>query len=161
MKRMFASVIAVLAVSLVFSTGCTPKKEKDPVKSVVKKDHDHPDKGPHGGPLLEWGAEEYHVEYVFDRDKKQATVYILDDSAAKASPIAVEEVTLTLTHTKDPIKVALKADPNKDDPKGKSSRFVAVHDALGDSAAFKGEIGTKIGDKDYHDEFAEKAAKKK
>ena len=78
MKRMFASVIAVLAVSLVFSTGCTPKKEKDPVKSVVKKDHDHPDKGPHGGPLLEWGAEEYHVEYVFDRDKKQATVYILD-----------------------------------------------------------------------------------
>ena len=160
MTRLITSMLVVLAVSLCLSTGCTPKETVKP--AVVKKAvHDHPDKGPHGGPLLEWGAEEYHVEYLFDRDKKQATIYIFDDSAVKASPIAVEEVSLTLTHTKEPIKIALKAEPNKDDPKGKSSRFVAVHDALGDSAAFRGEIGTKIDGKDYHDDFVEKEAKKK
>jgi hypothetical protein len=142
---------------LLTSAGCGGKK--DASKPIVKKDHPHPDKGPHGGALAEWGADEYHVEYVFDRDKKQATFYILDgDTASKATPIAAETVTLTLKHTKMPVEIVLKADRDKDDPEGKSSRFVAVHDALGEKIAFKGEISGKIGDKAFADDFEEKEA---
>jgi len=157
MRRVFPAICVLLAAGLLSSAGCGGKKDLS--KPIVKKnEHPHPDKGPHGGVLAEWGADEYHVEYVFDRDKKQATFYILDgDTASKATPIAAETVTLTLKHTKMPVEIAAKADRDKDDPEGKSSRFVAVHEALGEKVPFKGSISGKIGDKPpYEDDFEEK-----
>jgi len=158
MRRVFPAICVLLAAGLLTSAGCGSKQ--DVAKAIViKKAHPHPEKGPHGGALAEWGADEYHVEYVFDRDKKQATFYILDgDTAAKAMPIAAETVTLTLKHTKMPVEIVLKADRDKEDPEGKSSRFVAVHDALGDKAPFKGEISGKIGNTPFSDDFEEKDA---
>jgi hypothetical protein len=76
----------VLSVGLV-TTGCVPPSPtgKGPTKPVLA----HPTEGPHGGPLIEWGDEEYHLEFTVDRPKKQA-LYVLDESACKATPIAVE-----------------------------------------------------------------------
>jgi hypothetical protein len=161
MRRILPGLVVLLAMSFLSIAGCSGAGKKgDGGKPVAKKEHPHPDKGPHGGALAEWGEDEYHVEYVFDRDKKQATFYILDGhSASKATPIALETVTLTLTHVKPPVEIAAKADPDKDDPKGKSSRFVAVHDALGEKGPFKGEISGKL-DKPYSDPFEEKEKKK-
>jgi hypothetical protein len=154
MRRILPAAFALVAVSLFVAVGCSPKKDR--AKTVAKQAHDHPDHGPHGGALAEWGEEDYHVEFTVDHDKKTATIYILDETAKKASPIAVEDLILTLTHVKTPVVIALKAQPDASDPPGKSSRFVAAHDVLGDKIEFKGEISGKVGDKPYSGEFVEK-----
>jgi hypothetical protein len=159
MRRLFSAICVLVAAALLTSAGCSGKKA-DVTKPIAPKDHPHPDKGPHGGALAEWGDDEFHVEYVFDRSKKQATFYILDgETAAKATPIDAETVTLMLTHTKPPVEISAKADPEATDPKGKSSRFVVVNDALGEKNAFKGEINGKVAGKPYVGEFHEKEKK--
>jgi len=161
--------LLVVAATVMLAGGCARDKPKAPSTDAKKKDgkapHDHPDAGPHGGALAEWGDEEYHAEFTVDHGKKQATVYILDGSAKKAAPIAAETVNLTLTHAKPAVQITLKADPDKDDPKGKSSRFVGAHDKLGEERPFEGELSTKIGDTPYtgtfHEEEEDEHEKKK
>jgi hypothetical protein len=119
--------------------------------------HDHPDEGPHGGALAEWGDEEYHAEFTVDHKEKKATVYILDGEVKNPVPIEAESITLTISNVTPPATITLKADPQKDDPKGKASRFSGTHDSLGEEKAFKGTIQGKIGDKPYEDDFEEKA----
>jgi hypothetical protein len=154
MRRMFPAALTMLALTLLVSTGCTNRKA--PVKVAKTAVHDHPETGPHGGALAEWGEEEFHPEFKVDHAKKEATVYINDDKAAKPAPIAVEVVELILTHVKPPITIVLKADPESTDPKGKSSRFRGTHDELAKEIEFKGEINAKIGTKPYTGTFVEK-----
>jgi hypothetical protein len=170
--------LLVVSATVMLAGGCSrdkPKVVNGKTANGKKQDgktphvHDHPDHGPHGGALAEWGEEEYHAEFTVDHAKKQATVYILDGSAKKAAPIAAETINLTLTHAKPAVEITLKADPDKDDPKGKSSRFVGTHDKLGEERPFEGEISAKIDDKPYtgsfheeeEDEHHKKASKEK
>jgi hypothetical protein len=145
---------ALAATGLLLSAGCTPPK---PSEAPSKKDshahaHDeHPEKGPHGGPLAEWGEEEFHAEFTRDPDKKQVTVYILDGKVEKAAPIKAETIKLTLTSETPPVDIELKASPEKGE-EGKSSRFVGTHDKLGQKAKLKGII---VGPK-YKGDFEEK-----
>lgn len=153
--------LLVVSATLALAGGCAREKPKTTATNGKKQDgktppaHDHPDHGPHGGALAEWGDEEYHAEFTVDHKKKQATVYILDGSAKKPAPIAAETVELTLTHEKSPVQITLKADPDKDDPKGKSSRFVGTHDKLGEERPFEGEISANVGDVPYAGKFHE------
>lgn len=134
--------------------GCTPSSPSG--KGHSHDLHEHPTEGPHGGALIEWGDEEYHVEFIVDRDKKQATAYILDDSAKKAKPIATETLTLTLEHVSPPVTVTLKAEPMEGEAKGEASRFVGVDDKLGEAGPFKGKLRGKVGDTPYSGNFTEK-----
>lgn len=43
--------------------------------------HAHPSKAPHGGEILELGADEYHAELVVDEKEHVVAVYILDGAA--------------------------------------------------------------------------------
>lgn len=159
MRRAIFAIFAVLAAGLMSVGGCHPGK--DVSKPIVKKEHDHPETGPHKGALAEWGNEEYHIEFTVDHGKKQATVYVLDDKAEKQVAIPVETLTLILTHDKAPIEIVLKADPDTGDAKGKSSRFVAVHDELGKEIEFRGTVRGKIGDGDpFEGDFVEKSEHK-
>lgn len=155
MYRKIAIVsVAFACLSIV---GCSNRDAAKPKADKEKKAvHNHPDKGPHGGALVEWGDDDYHLEFLVDHGKKEATVYVLDDVAAKPAPIAAEEITLTLTHTKPPLRIPMKAAPETGDAKGKSSRFVAVHDELGKEMDFKGEISGKVGDTPYRGDLEEK-----
>jgi hypothetical protein len=168
-SRGFA-VVSLFLIGLMVVPGCTQKpadkgkdssqgKDKDKDKDKGKGGHAHADEGPHGGALAEWGDEKYHAEFTVDHEKKQATVYILDGSAKKASPIAVETIQLSITNVKPPVQITLKADAEKDDPKGSSSRFVGTHEKLGVEMEFKGEISAKIGDTPYSGTFEEKPHK--
>jgi hypothetical protein len=131
-------------------------KDKDKDKKTPGKEDDHDEIGPHGGPLAEWDHNKYHAEFTVDREKKKTTVYILDNTAKKAAPIPADsEVKVTLTKFKPAVQITLKADPEKDDPKGKSSRFVGTHDKLADKALFEGEISGKVGDTPYVAPFVE------
>jgi hypothetical protein len=157
---------ALLGALALLGAGCSGKSEpaKDADKRAGdKKDaggkdqegDDHPDEGPHGGALAEWDHDRYHAEFTVDHKEKKATVYILDRKAKKAVPIDAQTVTVSLANVKPPAVITLKADPQEDDPKGKSSRFSGTHDALGKEMEFEGEISGKVGDKPYAAEFKE------
>jgi hypothetical protein len=103
-----------------------------------------------------WGDEKYHAEFTVDRARKQATVYLLDGSARKPSPIPADTILLTLTNLKPPVQITLKKDPQTGDPAGSASRFVGTHDKLGAEGEFTGEISGKVGDTPYTGEFPEK-----
>jgi hypothetical protein len=151
--------LVVTAALAALAAGCdNPHKGTSPARGGAGKAHahDHPEKGPHDGALAEWGDEEYHAEFTVDHAQKRATVYVLDGTGKKAVPIAAESITLTLTDATPPVQVTLKADPQKDDPKGQSSRFSGTHPLLGEEREFKGEISGKVGDKPYAGEFSEK-----
>jgi len=144
-------LVAVMIVCLV--TGCGEGRRKN------RRRHDtHPTRGPHDGVLLEWGDEEYHVEFTVDAAKKEATVYLLDDTAEKSKPIEAETITLTINSVSPPVEIQLKAHPQVDDPKGKASRFIGSHDALGNEE-LKGEISGMVAGKAYKDEFELKKKK--
>ncbi|MBI3410419.1 MAG: hypothetical protein HY040_18935 [Planctomycetes bacterium] len=162
--RLFAQGIAIAAIfasTFVIASGCADRKPPGKSGENTAKNghkHDHPHEGPHEGALAEWGNEEYHAEFTVDHEKKQATVYILDGEVKKAAPIPVESITLTLTNVKPTVQITLKADPDKGDPKGSSSRFVGVHETLGVEMDFKGQISAKFGDRPpYSGDFDEKA----
>src|SRR5687768_11493709 len=94
----FACLALLAAVSLVI-TGCgetkTPPNPK--LASLTKVET-----GPKGGPLAEWGVHgeegSYHFEFTQDKEKKKATIYVLDKEGKKAAPIDVKStVTLKLS----------------------------------------------------------------
>jgi hypothetical protein len=148
---------ALGSAGLLLTAGCVrqPGATQQPPakKSHV---HDHPDEGPHGGALAEWGNEKYHAEFTVDHAKKQATVYLLDGSAKKAAPIAADTIALTLTNVKPPVRMALKAEPQEGDPKGQASRFTGTQEELGQKMEFKGEISGTVAGTPYAGTFEEK-----
>jgi hypothetical protein len=86
-------------------------------------EHAHPDKGPHGGPLLELGDEEYHVEIMTDEKTGTLTLYVLDGEAKAAVATDAKEALINLKHDGKAEQFKLKAAPLKTDPKGQASCF--------------------------------------
>jgi hypothetical protein len=155
--RHWVGMATLLTAAMVFAAGCpgsrTAKEEKPLAKGQPEK---HPEKGPHGGAVAEWDpSDESHAEFLVDHDKKQATVYILDGEIKMATPIEAETITVSLSHVKPAIEITLKADPQAGDPKGKASRFIGTHDALGKEMEFHGEISAKVGSTTYRGKFKE------
>lgn len=97
-----------------------------PLLLVATEDkHDHPDKGPHGGALVELGDEEYHAEFIHDEKAASVIVFILDGAAKKLVPIEAKEAHIYLKSGAEPRRYALKASPLESDVKGKASRFTS------------------------------------
>jgi hypothetical protein len=149
--RAFLPLIAAL-----FLTGCDQPKSakpgKDGDKKAAKKDdaHEH-GAGLHGGAVMDFGN--YHAEFTVDHGKKTATIYILDGAVKKPVPLAVDKLLLSIKSPQ--FQVEMKPDPQKGDPKGKSSRFVAVHDALGKEQEFEGTVTGTIDGKKIEGAFKE------
>lgn len=119
--------------------------------------HDHV--GPHKGPVVEWGDEEYHPELVFDAKAGTVTVYVYGDHddlhAKKLKAIDSKSLTLVLK-TSPATTIKLEPTPEKDDPAGKSTKFVGKHDALKAEKKWEGTLGGKVGTKPYSGEFKQK-----
>ena len=103
------------------------------------------EKAPHGGVLLEVGAEAAHVEMVHDAKAGKLTLYILDDKAEKAEPIS-GDVKINLKTSAGPKQLEAKAVDAKD---GKASQFEVADDAL-KAEKLKGRIALKHKDKKYN-----------
>src|SRR5579863_3043491 len=95
---------------------------------VQDQPHEH-EHGPHGGHLVELGNEEYHAEVAFDKGAAKLTVYVLDSTAKKPTPIEAKEITLNLLIDGKSKPFSLVASRQAEDPKGKSSRFELAGDA--------------------------------
>ena len=132
--RVLVQGITIATLTTLLSLGCSSKPTSDTGNGSKKNGghhHDHPEKGPHGGPLAEWGDEEYHPELVLDAEKKTATVYVLDGEVKNVVPIEATTIKLTLKSENPPVTIELRAEPQKDDPAGKASRFSATNEKFG------------------------------
>ncbi len=86
-------------------------------------EHAHPEKGPHGGPLLELGDEEYHIEVMLDEKTNVLTLYVLDAAAKALVPTDAKEALINLKHAGKPEQFKLPAVRLKTDPQGLASAF--------------------------------------
>lgn len=153
-KQLFAMFVLSLAVVVTGLPGC---KVRQPSPKPTAKAHAHPEHGPHGGTLIEWGDEEYHGEFTVDHDKKETVVYVLDGSAAKAPDLKPEDLTdmvLVLKNASPQVRIELRYDPERSSEKGIA--FVGTHEALAKEMEFRGELSGKIKGKPYVGDFAEK-----
>lgn len=116
-------------------------------------EHEHPHAGPHGGQLVELGAnEEYHAELVHDEDIHHITIYILDGSAKNLVPIAEGELTLNMVSGEAPKQYKLQAAPQPTDPAEMASCFELTSEELGNDLhndASQGRITVMIGGKQF------------
>jgi hypothetical protein len=151
---------ALLLAALAALAGCSNGVTQSPggKDKEAHGKHEHPTAGPHKGALVDWGEGEYHAEFTVDHGKKQATVYILDGEARDPAPIDAKTITLSLTNVDPVVHVELKAEPQKDDPQGKSSRFTGTDDVLGTEMDFQGLIVGNVGKTPYSGKLDETGA---
>jgi len=134
-------------LALVLGAGCgeSPKASSTAAKAPAKKSaekhdehgHAHPSKGPHGGPLIELGKEEYHAELVHDEKAGSVTIYVLDHEGKKPVAIDAKEVRINLKHDGKGEQFELTAEPQKGED-GKSSRFVSTDKELSEDLDHEG-----------------------
>jgi hypothetical protein len=163
--------LAVVCCSgaLALFTGCSGQEEtrtfdeKDSQASAEAEhdhghDHDHDAHGPNGGHLLEVGEEQYHVEVVFDNDKRTLTAFILGPDAKTAYPIAGESIDFDMEIGDKEHEIPLAAKPLEGEKDGKSSRFVAEGKAIPESVKaesdLNGHFHLDIGENHFHVDLA-------
>lgn len=153
-RLMVVPLVLALAMPGSFMLGC---KVRPPSPKPTAKAHAHPEHGPHGGTLIEWGDEEFHGEFTVDHEKKETVVYVLDGSAAKAPDLRPEDITemvLVLKNVTPQVRIELRYDPERSGEKGIA--FVGTHETLAQETEFRGELSGKIKGKPYVGDFAEK-----
>ncbi len=162
-KHDLALAAALIGLS-VFLAGCQSNEASyRPISKGVRvkaapSAHEHGDAGPHGGHLVELGEEEFHAEVVLDVKSKAVSVYILSSDPQKAAPVDAKEVVLELTIDGKTGPHVAKPSPQKDDPPGKSSRFVLVDDPdvkakIDDEHELEGHVKVAINGKSYSGEI--------
>ncbi len=111
-------------------------------------------KGPHGGIVVEWGEEELHPEIVVDHIGGKVMVFVYGDHSdlhkKKRKAIEAKSITLQL---KDSSPLTLTATPEKGDPKGASSKFIATSEILKKTGKLEGTLSGKVGAKQYSGDF--------
>lgn len=115
--------------------------------------------GPHKGTVVEWGEEEYHPELVFDKKDGTVTAYIYGNHGDlhKAKLKAIDSKNLVMTLKTTPATtIKLEPTPEKDDPKGSSTKFVGKSDVLKQEMKWAGTLSGKVGPKPYTGEFKQK-----
>ena len=116
-------------------------------------------KGPHDGIVVEWGDEEYHPEIVVNKKDGTVTVYVYGnhDDLHKKKLKAIDSKSLTLVLKTTPATtVKLEPAPEKDDPKGSSTKFTAKNDVFTKDMKWEGSISGKVGTKPYSGDFKQK-----
>jgi hypothetical protein len=145
---------ALLMSAALALSGCG-KPATPPVKEGDNHD-EHGHVGPHKGQIIELGTGEYHAELVDDHDQHRVTVYILDKSAQKATPVEAKEVQINLVVAGRPAQFTLPAKPEDDESEATSSRFQLTDEALCDALdapKSKGRLQITIGGETYSGEM--------
>ncbi|MSU79526.1 MAG: hypothetical protein EXS16_15720 [Gemmataceae bacterium] len=130
---MFIALTAMIGLLGCKDTHSHAKKTDDPAKTKTTAAHDHPEAGPHGGKLIEWGGDVFHVEFTIDTVAKTVTLYILDDKANPSPKIDAAKISKVKVHilsTKPSVTVDMKHDSKKSGDKD-GVAFVGTHDLFG------------------------------
>jgi hypothetical protein len=122
---------------------------------AVRADHE----GPHKGIVVEWGDEELHPEIVVDKVAGTVTVYVYGnhDDLHKKKLKAIDSKSLTLSLKTTPATtIKLDPAPEKDDPKGSSTKFAGKHEVFTKGTKLEGTLSAKVGTKPYSGEVKQK-----
>lgn len=145
-------LVDLALIATIFSFGLMPS-----VCSAQKAPaHAHPEKGPHGGPLLELGDEEYHIEVMLDEKTHVLTLYLLDAAAKATVSTDAKEVLINLKHAGKPEQFKLPAVRLKTDPMGMASAFQLKDEELVHDLHHKNNdarLAIKIKGKSYTTKF--------
>jgi hypothetical protein len=157
-RRFSATCLVVLVTSLM--AGCNsgalaPPDASD--KHHAGDSHDqageHSHWGPHGGHLIELGAnEEFHAEILHDDDTHRVTVYILDGNAQHAVPISQPQLVINMVNGGNPRQFKLASAPPSADVHATSSCFETQDPELCqalDDANAKGRVTVNINGKQF------------
>ncbi|MBN9122256.1 MAG: hypothetical protein J0I06_24470 [Planctomycetes bacterium] len=114
--------------------------------------------GPNKMPVAEWGDEEYHLEVIPDAKAGTVTVFVYGnhDDLHKAKRKPIDAKNLTVAFKNPAVTVKLEPAAEKDDPKGKASKFVGKGDGLDKLGKLEGTVSGKIGTKPYTGDFKQK-----
>lgn len=173
MKKIQLTIASLSVAFFAVAAGCdsgTQTAENDTSQSAGSGEHVHADgtvhkdhsveghahgPGPHDGTIADWGGGKFHVEFMVDHDKQEATVYVLGSDEKTPSPIDASEITLTI---KEPsLTATLQAAPQDGDPNGKASRFVGTHEGLGEVREYEGSMSGVVDGTPYSGNFKEEA----
>ncbi|HWL07857.1 MAG TPA: hypothetical protein VNQ76_05615 [Planctomicrobium sp.] len=148
-RRFVVGTLPAACLATLMISGCGNSSDNASTKSPANTqshgnhDHAHPTEGPHHGHLIELGNEEYHAELVHKKGEP-VTIYILDGSAKTAVPIDAPEVIINMSHEGKAEQFKLAASADAGDPSGKSSRFVAQDQHLGEDLDAKGSAAKLV-----------------
>jgi hypothetical protein len=124
----------LLLAGLAIVAGCNSEANKTSTGSADshagEQAHNHPEKGPHNGDLIELGKEEYHAELIHDDATHKVTIYLLDWAAIKPVAIAEKELKFNVVTADKPLQFVMPASPQAGDPSGQSSRFELTDEKL-------------------------------
>lgn len=132
--RNFIQTPATLAIAFLVAgvVGCHRENAPLGASNAEEQEHDHSHEGVHGGQVIELGDENYHAELIHDDSTHQIGVYLLDQTAQAAAPVAVTSVTINTVVADKPLQFALPAVPQPGDPAGKASYFELISEDLCD-----------------------------
>jgi hypothetical protein len=162
--KFLRSMAAMVGISASLSLGCgTSDGDHAPDLSVSHGHHEgdghdhgspgHSHIGPHGGHLIELGANEaYHAELVTDENAHRVTIYVLDGTAKRAVSIAQSELVVNIVGHGNPRQYKLAAIASEGQQGAMASCFQVeseeLYAALDDKDA-KGRLAVMIGGKQY------------
>jgi hypothetical protein len=126
----------LLAIGLFVLTGCGDNSKApgtgESSADAHDHDHDHAEEGPHGGHIIELGAENHHAELMHDEATHKVGIYLLGGDAKSAAPIEATSVTINVSADGQPAQYELPAVPQAGEAAGKSSYFELVSEPLCD-----------------------------
>jgi len=125
---LFGGLVAAAATIAV--VGCnktqpTPEKAAEPHKDNAEG-HGHKP-GAHGGIIVSLGKDSYHAEAVFEKGRK-VRLFVLGKEETRIQEVDAQDLNgfVTLEGSTESVPVTFKPEPQSDDGKGKTSRFVAT-----------------------------------
>ncbi len=121
-------------------------------------EHAHEHKAPHGGHLIELGKHDGFAEVLFDSATKVITIYILGGEADVPLAIGTGDISFHMEHGDHEDEITLKAEPQKGDAEGKSSKFVSEPNEhlseIKDIEGLHGHLHVKIDGKELEGELS-------
>ena len=159
--RLIPGLLSFVATTVILA-GCSldspPKADKPKAKQAASTDpHEHAHMhGPHGGPVLELGDDEYHAEWLHDEDSGRVTIFILDSAGKKEVPIEAAELLIETTVAGKSSNYNIPSAGDADEP---SAKFEIEDKALVAALEGAGQEGTEavlklsIAGKDFSAKF--------
>lgn len=158
LTRLSACIAIAFAAVLVGCDAGSPPQKGAPEEHYEGDGHNHAagghgTVGPHGGQLVELGADEaFHAELLHDASNHRITVYILDGNAKENVPIARPELIINMVSSGTPKQFKLTAVPQANEQPNTASCFQVESQELCealDAKNSKGRFGVIIHGKQF------------
>jgi hypothetical protein len=144
---------AIIALVAILGIAVSDSRADSPAAVLAVEE---PEKGPHGGPLAEWGGHAFHLEFTLNAEKGEVVVYLLDGKKAEKAPPGFDPATLKNMKVRvdKPVSATLAVAYDKARSGEKGIAFAGTDERLkGAKGPYEGRIVGDIGSKSYAGKF--------